>query len=150
MPAWPDIVITRADSPEVVLAIEVKGLGADAEAAEAQIKDYMVHQSCPLGMVVTPRETRFLRNRYTGYGPDAVQRIGECQTNELLRGMPEKLTVTESDLVQRVDHWLEGLRGESRRSWPGSVQDAIESYLLPAVVSGVVRATGPRWRRTGS
>src|SRR5579863_910983 len=110
----------------------------------------MVHQSCPLGMVVMPRDTVFFRNRYTDYGPEAIQRIGECRTSELLGAVPEKLVLTESDLVRRAEQWLESLRDGSRRSWPGSVQETIESYVLPAVVSGVVRATGPRWRRTGS
>ena len=150
MPAWPDIVITRADSPEVLLAVEVKSEPAGAQAAESQIKAYMVHQSCPLGMIVTPTETLFFRNRYTGYGPEAIQQIGECRTSELLEAMPNKTVMTESDLVRRVDQWLESLRGGSRRSWPGSAQEAIESYVLPAVMSGVVRANGPRWRRTGS
>ena len=150
MAAWPDIVITRADSPEVLLAVEVKAAGTDAETAEPQIKDYMVHQSCPLGMIVTPRETIFFRNRYTGYGPEAIQRIGECRTSELIEGMPEKPGLSEPDLIRRVDQWLESLQSGNRRSWPGSVQDAMESYVLPAVVSGVARATGPRWRRTGT
>ena len=147
---WPDIVVTRPDSPEVLLAVQVKAWAAVAHAAEAQIKDYMVHQSCPIGMLVTPEDTRFFRNRYTGYGPEAIQQIGECRTNELLDAMPDKAPLTEPDLVRGVEEWLENLRDGSRRSWPPSAQEAIESYVLPVSMSGVVRATGPRWRRTGS
>jgi hypothetical protein len=150
MPAWPDIVITRTDSPEVLLAVEVKSGVAGAQSAERQIKAYMLHQSCPIGMVVTPDDTLFFRNRYTGYDSDAIQQIGECRTSELLDAMPDTATMSESYLVQRVDQWLESLRGGSRRSWPGSTREAMESYILPAVASGVVRATGPRWLRTGS
>jgi hypothetical protein len=150
MPAWPDIVITRTDSPEVLLAVEVKsGLGG-LHTAERQIKAYMIHQSCPIGMVVTPDDTLFFRNRYTGYEPDAIQEIGKCRTSELLGAMPDKAMMSESNLVRGVDRWLESLRGGSSRSWPGSTREAMESYVLPAVVSGLVRATGPRWRRTGS
>jgi hypothetical protein len=59
MPVWPDIVITKPDSPDVLLAIEVKAEVAGARGGEAQIKDYMVHQSCPVGMLVTHEDTFF-------------------------------------------------------------------------------------------
>ena len=150
MPVWPDIVVTKPESPEPLLAIEVKAGSAGTRAAEPQLKKYMVHQSCPIGMLVTPEDTLFFRNRYTGYGPETIQRIGECRTNELLDAMPDKAFVTESYLVRRVEQWLESLSAGSRRSWPSSALEAIDSYVLPVVMSGVVRATGPRWRQTGS
>jgi len=43
MPLWPDIVVTRPDSPEVLLAVEAKAVVADVKSTEAQIKAYMVH-----------------------------------------------------------------------------------------------------------
>lgn len=150
MPVGPDIVVTEADSPEILLAVEVKAGAVVAHDAEAQIKKYLIHRSCPGGMLVTPEDTLFFRNLYAGYEPDTIQRIGQCRTNELLVAMPDAALVTESYLVQRVEQWLEDLPGASRRSWPPSASEAIESYVLPLVTGGVVRATGPRWRRTGS
>jgi hypothetical protein len=150
MPAWPDIVVTKPDSPEVLLAVEVKAGAGDVLVAETQFKDYMVHQSCPVGMLVTPVETLFFRNPYTGYEAETIQKVAKCQTDELLGETGDKAANVESSLVLRVEQWLEGLPTGGRRSWPPSARDAIESLILPSVVGGIVRATGPRWRRTGS
>ncbi|MDP8982341.1 MAG: hypothetical protein M3O35_17320 [Acidobacteriota bacterium] len=150
MPVWPDIVVTKPDSPEVLLAIEVNADIAGAYAAEAEIKDYMIRQSCPIGMLVTPENTFFFRNRYTGYESETVLKIGQCNTSELLDPRPEKGPLPEAHLVRGIEQWLERLRAGSRRSWPPSAFEAIESYVLPVVTGGVIRAAGPRWRRTGS
>lgn len=150
MPVWPDIVVTKPDSPEVLLAVEIKASNAVAQAGEAQLRDYMVHQSCPVGMLVTSDDTLFLRNPYTAYAPETIQKIGGCRTSELLGSMPDKALVTEQYLIRRVEQWLENLRASSRKSWPSSALEAMESCVLPAVMSGIIRAAGPRWRRTGS
>ncbi len=150
MLAWPDIVVTKPDSPEVLLAVEVKNGAGDVLVAETRIKDYMVHQSCPVGMLVTAEDTSFFRNPYTGYEAETIQKIAECRTNELLGGMPDKAAITESYLALRVEQWLESLPASGRRVWPPSVAEAIESLVLPSVAGGIIRATGPRWRRTGS
>jgi hypothetical protein len=146
MPVSPDIVVTKRDSPEIVLAVEVKAGSVPAHLAEAQLKDYMAHQSCPLGMLVTPELTFFFRNLFTGYGAETIRKVGECRTQELLLRLPN----TEADLELRVEQWLESVTSSGSRPWPASAAEAIESLVLPAVMSGVVRATGPRWRRTGS
>jgi hypothetical protein len=150
MPVWPDIVVTKPDSPDVLLAVEVKAEVVGARGGETQIKGYMVHQSCPVGMLVTPKDTFFFRNRYTAYGPEAIQKIGQCRTNELLSAMPDLPLVTEEDLMRRVEQWLENLHVGSRQPWPSSALEAIETCVLPVVRGGVIRAAGPRWRRTGS
>ena len=150
MPVGPDIVVTKYDSPEILLAVEVKAGATVAQDAEAQIKKYLIHRSCPGGMLVTPEDTLFFRNLYSGYESDTIQRIGQCRTDELLAAMPDAAQVTESYLVQRVEQWLEDLPSHNRRSWPPSALEAIESYVLPLVRGGVIRAAGPRWRRTGS
>jgi|HubBroStandDraft_1064217.scaffolds.fasta_scaffold77270_1 hypothetical protein len=150
MPVGPDIVVTKADSPEILLAVEVKAAADGRHDAEAQIKKYLVHRGCPGGMLVTPEDALFFRNLYVGYESDSIERIGHCRTSELLDAMPDAALVTESYLVRRVEQWLEDLPSGSRRSWPPSALEAIETYVLPLVRSGIVRAAGPRWRRTGS
>jgi hypothetical protein len=149
MPDWPDIVVTKPDSPEVLLAIAVKDGVDDLLVAETQIRSYMVHQSCPVGMLVTPEDTLFFRNAYTGYEADSIQKVAECRTDELLGARQQAVNV-ESYLVLQVEQWLEGLPTGGRRSWPASALEAIESLILPAVAGGIIRAAGPRWRRTGS
>ena len=148
MPLRLDIVVTRPDSPEVLLVVEVKGSVADQKSTEAALKSYMVHMSCPVGMLVTPEQVRFYRNRYTDYAPQTIEMIGECPTRELLGTLPRR-AMTESDLEGPVEEWLERVRLGAELSWPPSVREAIESSVLPVVSGGVVRAGGPRWRRAG-
>lgn len=146
----PDIIVTKPDLPEIELMVEVKATVGDVRATEAQLKLSMIRRNCPIGMFVTPESILFFRNRYTSYELESVQKMGECRTNELLDAMPDKALVSESYLISRVEQWLESLPLGGRRRWPSSAQDAIESFILPAVADGVVRADGPRFPRTGS
>jgi hypothetical protein len=150
MPFRPDIVITRPDSSEVLLVVEVKRRIADVTNTEAQLKRYMVQISCPVGMLVTDRDTRFYRNSYTGYDEQSVHIIGSCPTGELFGELSGPASLTESELEWHTYDWLESLRGRSSAHWPVSVGEAIESSVLPSVMSGTLGAGGPRWRRTGS
>ena len=81
---------------------------------------------------------------------ETVQQVGKCPANELLSAMPDKALITESYLVRRVQDWLEDLRNGNHRAWPLAVREAIEWYVLPAVMEGVVASTGVGYRRTGS
>jgi len=103
MPLWPDIVVTRPDSPEVLLAVEVRAAIADVKNAEAQLRAYMTHMSCPVGMLATSEQTRFYRNRYKDYDPQTIEMIGGCATSELLGPMPAKSLATESYLERLVE-----------------------------------------------
>lgn len=144
----PDIIIGKPDTSEVLLAVEVKAGAVSSEAAEAALKAYMVRQSCPAGMFVTPEEVLFFRNRYTGYDVETIQPIGSCRTSDLLDTIPGR-TISERALVQAVEQWIESLETRRDHPWPSTATEAIESCVLPAVIEGVVRATGPRLRRTG-
>lgn len=128
--------------------VEVNADVADPKSTEAALRSYMVQMSCPVGMLVTPEQVRFYRNRYTDYAPQTVEMTGECPTGELLGPLPERAAAV-SDLETRVEEWLESLRIGGGRLWPSAVREAIESSVLPAVSGGIVRAGGPRWRRAG-
>jgi hypothetical protein len=149
MSLWPDIIVGKPDSPEVLLAIEVRTDAAREEAAEEALREYMVRRNCPAGMLVTAENILFLRNPYTGYESNTIRRIGHCRTVELLGAMLLN-TASESTLVLMVEQWLESLGTNGYHSWPPSAEEAIESCVLPAVIEGSVRSTGPRWRRKAS
>jgi len=150
MPLSPDIVVTKPDLPEILLAVEVKGGAADIQNVEDQLKAYMVYMDCPVGMLVTFEQTRFYRNRYTGNEPQTVEGTGACATSELLGPLPARSSLAELYLERLVIEWLESLRVmDGRGSWPASAREAIESSVLPVVIEGVVRASGSRQRRTG-
>jgi hypothetical protein len=146
---WPDIIVRKPDSSEVLLAIEIKLGSVSAEAAMNPLKAYMVRQGCPAGIFVTPEEVTFLRNRYTSYEQDSIQTIAKCRTAELL-GTFQGKTITESALVHLVEHWLENPGTGGRKSLPPDVTEAIESLVLPAVTEGGIQATGRRLQPTGS
>ena len=148
MPLRPDIVVTRPDSPEILLVVEVRRNTAEQKSSEAALKTYMVRMSCSVGMLVTSEQVRFYRNGYTDYAPQTIEIIGECPTWELLGTTPQE-TWTESDLEREVEEWLESLRTGGEGRWPSAVREAVESSVLPAVSGGTVRAGGPRWRRAG-
>jgi hypothetical protein len=149
MPLWPDILVTKPDSPEMQLVVAVKARGIDEDRTEVELKAYMAQLSCPVGMFVTPEQTRFYRNRYTDYGPQAIEMIGECPTAALLGGLAGT-PVSESYLEQRVLQWLERLQAGASQSWPPSVREAVDSSVLPVVLGGVIQSGGPRLRKTGS
>jgi len=131
------------------MAVEVKSGSSKAAAAAASLRTYMVQQSCPAGMFVTPEEILFFRNLYTGYQPETIQQIGSCRTTELLKTIPGG-AISEPALIEVVEQWLETLDTHVNHAWPPSAREAIESCVVPAVIEGVVRTTGRRLRRTGS
>lgn len=144
----PDIIVTKPDSPEILLVVEIKTNGFEIESAETALKRYMADTSCPVGMLVTADQTLFYRNRFNGVGPQAIDQIGECLTRELTSGALLR-TASESDLEALIEEWLEGLPTAGGQSWPLSAREAIESSVIPVVIGGMVRAGGPRWRRAG-
>lgn len=149
MLTWPDIVVGKPDSSEVLLAVEVKTGAVSAAESSVSLKTYLVQHNCPVGMFVTPDEILFFRNLYTGYQPETIRQIGNCRTAELLKTTPGR-AISESALVEVVEQWLENLDARRNHSWPPAAREAIESCVVPAVIEGVIRTTGRRLRRTGS
>src|SRR5260370_37889864 len=142
MPLSPDIVVTKPDLPEILLAVEGKGGAADIQNAEVQLKAYMVYMDCPVGMLVTFEETRFYRNRYTGNEPQTVEGTGVCATSELLGPLPARSSLAELYLERLVIEWLGGLWGlGGRGSWPAPCRGAVGSRGLSGGFQWVVRAS---------
>jgi hypothetical protein len=143
MQSRPDIVVGKHESSEVLPAVEVENT---ANRAAEGLKEYMVRQSCPAGMLVTPGTILLLTNRYTDFQPSSVEETGTCATSELL-GRASRRTQAESDLTEQVVLWLDTVAAAPRRSWPACARESIETLVLPAVLNGVVRSTGKRLRR---
>jgi hypothetical protein len=78
---------------------------------------------------------------------DSVQPIASCRTTGLLGIRAEG--ISEAMLLEVVENWLENLGASSARSFPSAAREAIERYVVPAVIEGVVQATGRRLRRAG-
>jgi hypothetical protein len=63
----PDIVVAKPESSEVLLAVEVECIAAQASADG--LREYTVRQNCPAGILVSPETILFLTNRYTEFRP---------------------------------------------------------------------------------
>ncbi len=139
-----DIVVSSADSTESLLIVETKLSDLDPSIAEAQLKHYMLHLSCPVGLIVTPKRMWVYSDRYTSRNPDSIERIGEFAIGHLLQFK----SGSEASFQDAVQHWLENL---PQTAWPERVNNselwrALNIYVLPAIETGKVRAAVPRYR----
>lgn len=147
MESRPDIVVGKPESSEVLLAVEVNNNTAAWASADG-LKEYMVRQRCPGGMLVTPETILFFTNRYTDFRPTSIEETGKCVRSEVLdRAGSGTRRQTESDLVEQVVLWLDTVAAAPRHSWPPCARESIDTLVLPAVLNGVVRSTGKRLRR---
>jgi hypothetical protein len=142
MPFQPDILVTSADEPRgVTLVIEAKVNLPDLERTEAQLKQYMVHMQCPIGMLITPERMWLYRDSYSTRAPDSIKRVGEYNIKSLWREPPP----TEGTLFEVfVQHRLEDLAKTPAQGLPGDLREALREYILPAIATGDVRAAHPR------
>jgi hypothetical protein len=145
MPANPDFLVTEFGSSHALLIIEAKAHGQLAEA-EPQLKRYLWKMSCPLGMLVSPQKIVLLRNRFTGYSDDSIERVGEYPSPESWRsveGLP-----TGFDFEAFVYAWLEKMKrsGQPRDVSPDAAS-ALSELVLPSLTQGEIHAAGPRATR---
>ena len=107
----------------------------------------MLQLGCRLGLLVSPERMRVYRDRLTSYSDDSIERVGDFETRELIdfRGSE---TVDEIAFENTIQNWLENLSSSvvSRVKNP-KAREIMGHYILPAVETGIVRATGPRTAR---
>src|SRR6266511_5492031 len=158
MPFAPNILVVARDATSIALVVDVELRIADLPTTEEQLKRYMVHTRCPVGMLVTPEKLRLYRDTYTGYNEDSIKRVGEFSMSGVLDPhlafplrAPGMSAGRPFQLEEAVQAWLEGLARESVASTlPSQLREAVEEYIVPALMQGEVRAAGPRWRSNGS
>lgn len=138
----PDVIVRANDRPDVRLAVEVKVGQVDLDKAARQLRDYMSAVACPLGLLVTPRQTHVYQETYSD-NPDSIRELAVVETPVLIgtRGISEN----ELELEGAVRRWLETMVrhpgvplhhvGEVAR---------VEDHLLPAMVDAEVTVTGLR------
>lgn len=140
----PDIIVTEQGSSHALVIVEVK-VGQATPGSESQLKHYMREMSCPVGLLVSPREIFLYRNMFNGYSDDSIERVGAFAApsdwSELAgRG-------SEIDFERRVQRWLEGLRNERSTDLRHEAADAIEQFVVPGLLQGDIHAAGPRVSR---
>jgi len=152
MPFSPDIIVTGEDTPRILLVAEAKLSSAIREEDESQLKTYMLHMRCPIGLLVTPDAVEVFRDTYTAHSEKSVEHVASFaspKTWDVFRvghhGSREPLL--EFRFEEAVKSWLEQL-GTSPSAClnesPKETRVALADYILPALTQGVVRSAGPR------
>jgi hypothetical protein len=143
MPFRPDIVVKELDSPQILLIVETK-LKEDIKSSESQLKRYMWEMSCPLGLLVSPRELFLYKNRFTGYSEDSIQLVGSFSSPRSWASF-EKDETSVGAFERTVQGWLEGIRSTSSYTEvPLETKRALADYIAPTLLRGEIRAAGPR------
>jgi hypothetical protein len=155
MPFSPDIVVISEDSPRILLVVETKLTPRGRPEDESQLKSYMLHMRCPIGLFVTPEQIVVYRDTYTAHSEKSIHQMGVFPAPKewAVFKAPHHGTGVAStrDLAfrfeEKVKSWLEQIRSsppDHRAVFPEEAREALLDYVVPALSEGVVRAGGPR------
>jgi len=157
MPFSPDIIVTGEETPKMLLVVEAKLNPSIRKEDESQLKSYMLHMRCPIGLLVTPDQIRVFRDNYTAHSENSVERVGSfaAPKNWDIFKAPHHGSDLEgpsdTDLAFRfegaVKSWLEqpGTSPSSYlKEFPKEARETLTDYVVPALTQGVVRSSGPR------
>lgn len=138
----PDFVVRAADRPETRIAVEIKAGHFDLEEAVHQLREYMQDTACPLGLLVTPRETQAYQEELAE-SPVSIHKLASVETQVLL-GVAHPIE-GERELGEAVRQWLENLcRAPHRPRRRNGELGRLERSLLPAMLDAQVAQVGPR------
>jgi len=142
----PDIIVTGAESSEIALVAEVRTDIRDVETSKPQLRKFMAAMRCPVGLLVTPERLWLFSDRYLSSSEDSIAQIAEFDTKGVFNFERARTgRANELAFEQLVQSWLEGLATESGlRELPSDLRRAAQSYILPAISQGTVRAGHPR------
>lgn len=149
MPAEVDIIVTSSDGTEIRLIAEAKLSVPDLHSEEEKLKSAMLSMSSPVGLLVTPDRMLVYLDRYVSQTTESVDQVGDFDVSPLLRFKPVSASPDEARRFETaVQQWLESLPGSaaqvSRKD--NCFWNALNSYILPAVETGKIRAAAPRYR----
>jgi hypothetical protein len=144
MSARADIIVSSNDSTEVKLVVEARLRIGNLPETERQLRRFMLQLSCPLGLLVTPDHLWVYLDHFTSYSEESIERIGDFDVRDLITFAGTD--ASEAEFENAVQGWLENLSvaGTRDRVKDDKLLEVIRHYILPAVETGVVRATGPR------
>jgi hypothetical protein len=157
MPFSPDIIVSAEDNPKMLLVVEAKLRPTILKDDEAQLKSYMLHMRCPIGLLVIPDLIEVFRDNYTAHSENSVERVGSFPAPkdwDIFRVPDHGLDVKDSGdaslgfrFEETVKSWLEQL-GASPSAYlmefPKETRETLTDYVVPALTQGVVRSSGPR------
>jgi hypothetical protein len=157
MPFSPDIIVTAEDNPKMLLIVEAKLYPRIRKEDESQLKSYMLHMRCPIGLLVTPDRIEVFRDNYTAHSENSVEQVGSFLAPkdwDIFRvphhGSDAKDPGDrniEFRFEETVKSWLEQLATSPSAylmEFPKEAREALTDYVVPALTQGIVRSSGPR------
>jgi hypothetical protein len=153
MPADVDIIVTSSDTnpetAEVRLIVETKLVLQDIRSAEDTLKNAMLRMSSPVGLLVTPGRMWVYSDQYTSQALESVIQIGDFDISHLLQFKPKSTSQDEARRFESVvQQFLENLPqlASEVRSTNDHLWNVLNTYVLPAIENGRIRAAAPRYR----
>jgi hypothetical protein len=140
----PDIVVLGKDSPQVQLVVEARTSENEGAQLAQALKSYLSRMSCPFGLLIFPHSVWMYRNTFSSNAEEAVEETGRFPFTA--RTWTDRGANSGSnDFERSVQYWLEDVadRGELREG-PPDMRAAFDSYIIPILTSGRIRAAGPR------
>jgi hypothetical protein len=135
----------------MLLIVETKLSSQDRSRDESQLKSYMLHMRCPIGLFVTPEEIVVFRDSYTAHSEQSVRRVGAFPAPKNWTIFKTSPSTKNAGLALRFEEnvkvWLERLRSSPSdyvQEFPKETQTVLIDYVIPALSEGIVRAGGPR------
>jgi hypothetical protein len=146
----PDILVVDRASSRTLIVIQAKLDMADRAAAEGQLKRYMTAARSPLGILATPGRVWIYSDRERTAEPDSVAFVGEYDLADVAdRPVSEQSSdraLAAARFETALQDWIERLNSEAyRKRLPKDLRDVVDEYIVPALLTGEVRAAGPRW-----
>lgn len=142
----PDIVVTGAESPRVLVAVEAKTDEPQFDRFAGEISQYLWRMSSPVGLLIFPKHLWVFYNTYSGVDEKAIKQLGPYELPQVVwrdAGVSPPVEGQRFEpLVQKLLEHLAATRDASNIS--KELHSALETHVFPALNSGVVRAAGPR------
>lgn len=136
----PDLIVLAPDTPEIVLAVEIKlqGLDAAQESSElARMEKYLTSIRCPVGVLISWPSTYVMTGPTTPPFGTGYQRK-KVSTSALLGLAQPPLTGGEAEAAAFA--WVSRLTTAAPLALPKDAQalPVVRDYLVPAVAGGRV------------
>jgi hypothetical protein len=135
----PDILINTSDGR--VMVVEAKLKVHDLARTQEALKQYMVGMQYPFGLLITPKKGWVYRDSYSGLASSSVTQVEEFDSTKLWHHSPPQ---RELEFEAFVQQWLESLTDFPMETLPPKLREIVQSYLVPAIANGEVRAAHPR------
>lgn len=133
----PDLLALTKDGSTVLLGVELRSRVPDMRSFRPTMVDFMRRYRCDLFLVVARDRALIYEDSYRDYSPEAVERVGDFRTPELLASPRRAATVRE--LEEQVVGWLRHL-AIGRAPLPSApdplvgVWERLRSVLLDSVI----------------